>query len=391
MIKIYGDCSESVIEAANAKLSNFIDIFHSLIFDYPNDDNQIQILETLFPTLLVEEKTDKCLKAIKDLYNWSNDRFTHTLRPIHEYALYQILHYHEEQFRTEEENYYNMTEYKLYDEEDIDIDIDIDDKLKDYTINDTNTFYFYYCNCFLDFDFYFLNDYLKDFEENGIGVFEGRGIDIKEYEDLIPLDIIEVNHDLKRLLESGPVTPKALVGLDEEQFFYHIQKLMNDFNHSIVNHSLYKLLWNDDGTPRKEKTAQDLLLNNIYIYCNNNGIDVSKEPNIGRGPVDFKLSSGTLKVLIEVKLASNSAFWHGLEVQTIQYMVSENINHAIFLVIIHYKEEFEKIKEIEMLIGSLKSKYSIELSAHIVDATKDKPSASKTHEDLLKMFKKVGD
>lgn len=39
--------------------------------------------------------------------------------------------------------------------------------------------------------------------------------------------------------------------------------------------------------------------------------------NIGRGSVDFKLSQGSLKVLIEVKSASNTDFWHGLKVQTI--------------------------------------------------------------------------
>jgi len=372
LIKIYGDCSKEVKDAANSKLRDFIDLFYNLINDTKETD--LDILHSLFPTIIVNEKPDKCIRAVEDLYHWSNDSFNHTLKPLHEYALFRILQDLEEQFIYENENIYDMKEY---------IPSDEDEERYEYNIEDTHTFYFYYCNCFLDFDFNYIDEYITLFEEGEVTIFEELGIDIAEYQDLIPSDIIDNNQELYNAINKQVIEPKEEVHLTKEQFFNHLKKVVTQFNFSIVNHSLYKLLWNDDGTPRKEKSAQDLFLNNIYLYCSNNGIDVSKEPNIGRGPVDFKLSHGILKVLIEVKLASNSSFWHGLEVQTIQYMIQENVKHAIFLVIVNYPEEHEKLQEIYTVIDNLNKKYSFNLTVEIVDATKDKLSASKMDKDDL--------
>lgn len=385
MLKIYGGCSKEIVKKANEKLSDFIDFQYDLLIS-GNDslEEKKEVLSLFFPELIVEEKTEKCLQTMKELYFWVNDSYMHTLTPIHEYALYQILEQIKDLIEDEEDNPYEIQEYqpKREDEENI-----------GFTIEDTNVLEFYYSNCFLDHDFLDVAEYTNNLEENGPELLEMLGFDIVQYQDLIPTDIIECNKQLKRLLDKGTnEDSKGLFNLSKAEFFKHINKLASLFQHAVINHSLYKLLWNDDGTPRNEDSAQRLFLNNIYTYCDTYEIDVSKEPNIGRGPVDFKLSHGALKVLVEVKLASNSAFWHGLEVQTVQYMTSESVKYAIFLVIVYEEMEFEKIKEIENKIKKLNSEYSIEIVAHIIDATKNKPSASKLpNEESIVNSDKIGE
>ena len=67
--------------------------------------------------------------------------------------------------------------------------------------------------------------------------------------------------------------------------------------------------------------------------------DVNKEPNLGRGPVDFKLSKGSAdKTLIEFKLASNKRLKNNLQNQVEIYQKA-NLTSSAFKVIIYFTEE----------------------------------------------------
>lgn len=69
-------------------------------------------------------------------------------------------------------------------------------------------------------------------------------------------------------------------------------------------------------------------------YCDANNIDLSRECNAGRGPVDFKLSRGAIdKVIVEVKLTSNNQLKHGVSKQVPIYMEQEKTYKAIYLII----------------------------------------------------------
>jgi DNA-binding sugar fermentation-stimulating protein len=62
------------------------------------------------------------------------------------------------------------------------------------------------------------------------------------------------------------------------------------------------LLWNENETPKSEEAAQLLFHGIVKHYCTANNVEVSPEVNIGRGPVDFKISSGhKFRTLVEVK------------------------------------------------------------------------------------------
>ncbi len=82
-----------------------------------------------------------------------------------------------------------------------------------------------------------------------------------------------------------------------------------------------------------------------YIYANN--LDISCEPDEGRGQLDFKVSRGIDKTLIELKLSSNSQYLHGYTTQLIEYGKAENTQSLIFVLIdLGHPERIETIKKI---------------------------------------------
>ena len=69
------------------------------------------------------------------------------------------------------------------------------------------------------------------------------------------------------------------------------------------------------------------------MYCELNNWDISPETDNGRGPVDFKISRGNDKTVIEIKLSSNAQCVHGLETQIEEYAKAENTANKIFVVV----------------------------------------------------------
>jgi hypothetical protein len=89
-----------------------------------------------------------------------------------------------------------------------------------------------------------------------------------------------------------------------------------------------------DVTSRKgEKTIQKTLYATAMDYCDINNIDISPETDSGRGPVDFKISRGTDKTVIEIKLTSNQDCVHGIVVQIEEYAKAENTENKIFVLV----------------------------------------------------------
>lgn len=106
------------------------------------------------------------------------------------------------------------------------------------------------------------------------------------------------------------------------------------FKSLIEDNGLSKLLYNSDGSPKHESAAQLLFYGIADSYCDANNIDLTKEGNNGRGPVDFKLSRGARnKVVVETKLTSNPQLRHGIEIQLPIYMKQEKTKQAIYLII----------------------------------------------------------
>lgn len=165
----------------------------------------------------------------------------------------------------------------------------------------------------------------------------------------------------------------------QNDFYTLIKTIVEQFRHFVEEEQGYKLLWNDrPRTSKSEEAAQLLFAGIVKHYCRANNIDVSREVETGRGPVDFKFSRGyEFQALLEVKLAKNSKFWHGIEQQVPKYLQATQISSGVYLVVYHMSKERRKIENLKNLIDSLSKRLGVNLDVVVVDATWFKPSASK--------------
>lgn len=109
-------------------------------------------------------------------------------------------------------------------------------------------------------------------------------------------------------------------------------------------------------------------------YCEANNIDLTRESDAGRGPVDFKFSSGyKSRVLIEVKLSKNNPV-KGYEKQLAIYQKAEKTDTAIFMVII-VSEDTSEVERLEKLVKRLKADKQICPELVVIDG-RIRPSAS---------------
>lgn len=112
-----------------------------------------------------------------------------------------------------------------------------------------------------------------------------------------------------------------------------VRKILDQFRHLIEDRDLWRELY-AEGKPRLEKSSQRIFYAIALSYCQANGLDISPEAETGRGPVDFKMSSGILcRVLVEVKLSTNTRLIHGFEKQLAIYETAERPVKSFFVVL----------------------------------------------------------
>lgn len=172
--------------------------------------------------------------------------------------------------------------------------------------------------------------------------------------------------------------PKTLTFHEDNTFHAFVDQLIQTYAHYVEQNKGWRLLWNDNRTPRREAASQDLFLGVVKHYCKANDIDVSREADIGRGPVDFKVSSGfRCRALIEVKKADNSKFWNGLTRQLPAYQKAEEVKIGHFLAIVYNDQDLQRVKNINSQVAQLKKSLKYEAILHVVDARYGPTSASK--------------
>lgn len=103
-------------------------------------------------------------------------------------------------------------------------------------------------------------------------------------------------------------------------------------------------------------------------------LDVNREVNNGRGPVDFKVSSGAIdKSLIEFKLGSNSQLKRNLQNQVAIYKDANQTPNAVKVIVCYTAAQDRKVARILKELGLTDDDRIV-----VVDARNDnKPSASK--------------
>ena len=134
---------------------------------------------------------------------------------------------------------------------------------------------------------------------------------------------------------NNPLKIPFTKGVIEVDSAYDIVKaIIIQFRHIIENKGLDKELYRKDKRPRHEASSQRLFFAVAYSYCKANDLDISPEVDTGNGKIDFKFSTGfKSRVLVEVKLSTNSQLVSGYESQLEIYKREEETKRAFYLVI----------------------------------------------------------
>ena len=171
---------------------------------------------------------------------------------------------------------------------------------------------------------------------------------------------------------------QAVAALEETTEFYKkpwstYEECLDRANYfkSYVEDSDGYILLNRDGRPFSSEKEVQLMFG--LVWCNTE-FDINREPNNGRGPVDFKASFGAGdKSLIEFKLGSNRQLKRNLEKQVAIYEAANKTRTSVKVIIFYTVEDGARVSRILRELR-LEDDEAIVL----VDARNDnKPSASK--------------
>lgn len=129
-----------------------------------------------------------------------------------------------------------------------------------------------------------------------------------------------------------------------------------------------------DGKPRHERFAQLLFFSIASSYCEANNLEIPPESDAGAGPVDFKFSIGREKVIVEIKLSTNSKVVSGYKAQIEAYAKAERASFWHYVLIdvggpgrsgsscktLHTsKPDIKKFKAIHLIDGELRASASL--------------------------------
>lgn len=154
-----------------------------------------------------------------------------------------------------------------------------------------------------------------------------------------------------------------------------VRKIVMQFKKLVEVNGLSKNLYYK-YKPLHERFAQRLFFAVADSYCEADDLDISREPDAGSGPVDFKFSHGYReRVLVETKLTSSKRVVHGFVKQLPAYQESEGTKRGFYVVIRTTRSETQ-IKELLELKETLSSEGKRLPSIVVVDA-RLKPSASR--------------
>jgi hypothetical protein len=149
------------------------------------------------------------------------------------------------------------------------------------------------------------------------------------------------------------------------------------FKHYIEDQDGYRLINKPVGKSAKTDGKPFASEKEVQLYFGlawfGSEFDINREPNNGRGPVDFAVSKGSIdKSLIEFKLASNRQLARNLQNQVAIYEAANSTRTSVKVIICYTRGEQVKV---ENLLRRLK--LSDEESIVLIDARRDnKPSGS---------------
>ena len=202
--------------------------------------------------------------------------------------------------------------------------------------------------------------YLKYKEDNETEATSVSVSNVQEVRQIFHDQLTELISLLSDKTEFYKTVPDA-----HDEAFKRVQYL----KHVIENQDGYRIFYINEKPIRRENDLQ--IMYRLVWYAS--VLDVNREVNNGRGPVDFKVSIGSKNAsLVEFKLASNSKLKQNLEKQVEIYQTANNIDRAIKVIMYFTDDEYTKLSKVLKDLNLNDCKDII-----LIDARSDnKPSAS---------------
>lgn len=140
--------------------------------------------------------------------------------------------------------------------------------------------------------------------------------------------------------------------------------------HVIEDMGGWRIFYNNEGNPVEREKDVQILYRLVWFGTPS---DAGTEANDGRGPVDFKISRGRDKTLVEMKLAKNNKLEMNLKKQTDIYKTSSDAQKAIKA--IGYFT-YDQLKRVQAILKRLNLLHDEDIV--LIDARSDnKPPGSK--------------
>jgi len=194
-----------------------------------------------------------------------------------------------------------------------------------------------------------------------------KATDVKAY------DIYQnIDYKIEKLINKI-IKTKGELDLTKKNSYDSALEIIQEYKEWVENKKGFAVL-RDVGSRNEEKVVQKTLHGSAGYYCKTNDLDISPEPNSGRGPVDFKISRGGDKTVVEIKLTSNKDCLHGFEVQIEEYAKSEETDSKIFIIVDNGRSS-NRIKQVEESYKKRLKKGENPATIIVIDA-KPKDSAS---------------
>jgi len=139
--------------------------------------------------------------------------------------------------------------------------------------------------------------------------------------------------------------------------------------HVVEDMGGWRIFYNDAGKPVEREKDIQILYRLVWFGTPS---DAGTEANDGRGPVDFKISRGRDKTLVEMKLAKNTKLEMNLKKQTDIYQASSDAQRAIKAIVYFTYSQLTRVQRILKRLGLEGNKDIV-----LIDARNDnKPSGS---------------
>ncbi len=184
-----------------------------------------------------------------------------------------------------------------------------------------------------------------------------------------PLGVVQWDQATSRHAAEHPLADRAVATQDD--LVELMGQIVEQFRHFIEDQRGWSLLWNSDKSEKPEEAAQLLFLGVAQPYLRYFNVELDREVELGRGPVDFKASSGTTaRLLIEVKKLHNGKFWKGLRYQLPSYLTSDSATHGWFIAI-QYRSNpgaRERLRQLPADVALVSEKVNKTIRHQAVDA-----------------------